>query len=181
MKRQCIAILSGVILLICLAGASVAFAQSDGDAAPVNNDAGALPPGATYEGGVVSHPITSDQENLHLLAGYYYNNPREWKRIYNDNRSVIRNPNRLPVGQTLKIQVGEGWKPRFTYAEWLQMANRNGQWHSGQPWRRARTGGVSAAPQQNAAEPTPAPQAAEPTPEPTPAPEQPAAETPPAE
>lgn len=188
MKRQFFAMFVGLVLCACLVCASAAFAQGDGRLAPVNGDAGALPSGATYEGGVVSHPITSDQENLHLLAGYYYNNPREWKRIYHDNRGVIRNPNRLPVGQTLKIQVGEGWKPRFTYAEWLQMANRNGQWHSGQSWRRARTGGVPAAtPPQQAAEPTPAPQVTEPpaqeTPvaEVTPAPEQPAAETPPAE
>ena len=191
MKRQFFAMFGGLVLCACLVCASAAFAQGDGRLAPVNGDAGTLPAGATYEGGVVSHPITSDQENLHLLAGYYYNNPREWKRIYHDNRGVIRNPNRLPVGQTLKIHVGEGWKPRFTYAEWLQMANRNGQWHSGQPWRRARTGNVpAAAPQQNAAEPTPAPQetpqvteppAAEATPDATPAPEQSAAETPAAE
>ena len=202
MKRQFFAMVGGLVLCACLVCASAAFAQGDGRLAPVNGDAGALPSGATYEGGVVSHPITSDQENLHLLAGYYYNNPREWKRIYHDNRGVIRNPNRLPVGQTLKIQVGEGWKPRFTYAEWLQMANRNGQWHSGQSWRRARTGGVPAAPQQHTAEPTPAPQEtpqvteppaqetpAEATPVPaetpvseaTPAEEQPASETPPAE
>lgn len=191
MKRQLFAMFGGLILLCCLVCASAAFAQSDGHLAPVNGDAGALPAGAAYEGGVVSHPIASDQENLHLLAGYYYNNPREWKRIYNDNRGVIRNPNRLQVGQTLKIHVGEGWKPRFTYAEWLQMANRNGQWQSGQPWRRARTGSVpAAAPQQNAAEPMSAPQevpqvteppAAEATPDATPAPEQSAAETPAAE
>jgi len=187
MKREVFAMFGGLVLSVCLACASAAFAQSDGSVAPVNGDVGALPAGATYEGGVVSHPITSDQENLHLLAGYYYNNPREWKRIYNDNRGVIRNPNRLPVGQMLKIQVGEGWKPRFTYAEWLQMANRNGQWHSGQPWRRARSGGTPVtAPQQQTAELTPAPQATEPpapeaTPEATPAPEQPAAEATPAE
>ncbi|GAK50795.1 predicted membrane protein [Candidatus Moduliflexus flocculans] len=187
MKREVFAMFGGLILSVCLACASVASAQSDGNLTSVNGDVGALPAGATYEGGVVSHPITSDQENLHLLAGYYYNNPREWKRIYNDNRSIIRNPNRLPVGQTLKIQVGEGWKPHFTYAEWLQMANRNGQWHSGQTWRRARSGGVPVtAPRERAAKSTPAPQVTEPpaqeTPsaEVTPAPEQPAAETPPA-
>lgn len=187
MKRQVFAMFGGLVLCVCLACASGTFAQSDGRLAPANGDMGALPAGATYEGGVVSHPITSDQENLHLLAGYYYNNPREWKRIYNDNRSIIRNPNRLPVGQTLKIQVGEGWKPHFTYAEWLQMANRNGQWHSGQPWQRARTGGAPvAAPRERAAKSTPAPQVTEPpahetpTAEVTPVPEQPAAETPPA-
>ncbi len=186
MKRQLLAMFGGLALCVCLACASVE-AQSDGRVAPVNGNDGALPPGAVYEGGVVSHPIASDQENLHLLAGYYYNNPREWKRIYNDNRGVIRNPNRLPVGKTLKIQVGDGWKPRFTYTEWLQTANRNGQWHSGQTWRRARSGAAVPAPEQNAAEPTPAPQAteppaAEPTPEATPAPEMtPAAEAAPAD
>ena len=179
-----------IISVVCMGWFSLAFAQASGSLAPVDGDQTALPAGATYEGGVVSHPITSTDENLHLLAGYYYNNPREWKRIYNDNRKIIRNPNRLPVGQTLKIHVGEGWKPRFSYAQWLQTANRNGQWKSGQPWRRARGPQVfapTASVEKTAAEtPVAAPQPeqptqAEPTPADTPQPEQPAVQATPAD
>ncbi len=97
-----------------------------------------LPPEAVYEGTQVRHVITSTQENLHLLAGYYYGNPRLWKKIYQQNRDVIANPNRLPVGQTLRIEVGEGWKPKFAYQDWFRLATRNGQWASGQQWQRAR-------------------------------------------
>lgn len=181
-----------IVSVICMAWmgwSAVAFAQGSGYLAPGSGEQDSLPSGATYENGVVSHPITSTDENLHLLAGYYYNNPRAWKKIYNANRKIIRNPNRLPVGKTLKIHVGEGWKPRFSYTEWLQTANRNGQWKAGEAWRRARgpqvsapTAGTEAAPAET---PVAAPQpeqpaqdqpAAEPTPEATPAPEQPAAE-----
>lgn len=181
-----------IVSVMCMAWMgwpAAAFAQGSGYLAPGSGEQDSLPSGATYENGVVSHPIASTDENLHLLAGYYYNNPRAWKKIYNANRKIIRNPNRLPVGKTLKIHVGEGWKPRFSYAEWLQTANRNGQWKAGEAWRRARGPQVSApiagtdaapvaapqpeqpAPDQPAAEPTP-----EATPAETPAPEQPAAE-----
>ena len=185
-----------IVSVICMAWmgwSAVAFAQGSGYLAPGSGEQDSLPSGATYENGVVSHPITSTDENLHLLAGYYYNNPRAWKKIYNANRKIIRNPNRLPVGKTLKIHVGEGWKPRFSYTEWLQTANRNGQWKAGEAWRRARGPQVSAptagtdvapaeapvaAPQpeqpaqdQPAAEPTPEQPAAEAMPEETPAPQ----------
>ena len=115
----------------------LALAQGDGLITPLRGEGG-LPPGAVHQGDLVLHPITSPQENLHLLAGYYYGNPREWKRIYQENRAIIRNPNRLPIGETLKIQVGETWKPRFSYEEWFRLANRNGQWESGKSWKRAR-------------------------------------------
>ena len=109
-----------IVSVMCMAWMgwpAAAFAQGSGYLAPGSGEQDSLPAGATYENGVVSHPIASTDENLHLLAGYYYNNPRAWKKIYNANRKIIRNPNRLPVGKTLKIHVGEGWKPRFSYAE----------------------------------------------------------------
>ena len=190
-----------IVSVMCMAWmgwSAAAFAQGSGYLAPGSGEQDSLPSGATYENGVVSHPITSTDENLHLLAGYYYNNPRAWKKIYNANRKIIRNPNRLPVGKTLKIHVGEGWKPRFSYAEWLQTANRNGQWKAGEAWRRARgpqvsapTAGTDAAPAEapvaapQPEQPAPDQPAAEPTPEATPAetpaPEQPAAEATPEE
>ena len=129
----------GMFCTLMAVAAQSGFAQDNGVIQALGPDNGGLPPGAVYENGIVSHPLTSAEENLHLLAGYYYSNPREWKRIYNDNRNVIRNPNRLPVGQTLKIHVGENWKPLFSYEEWFRLANRNGQWKPGQPWRPARS------------------------------------------
>lgn len=166
-------ILLGVFPQICAA-------QDNGMIAPQSGENGGLPPGAVYENGIVSHPISSAEENLHLLAGYYFQNPREWKRIYNENRNVISNPNRLPVGQTLQIHVGEHWKPLFSYEEWFRLANRNGQWKSGQPWKpvRSASGAPSAPPEQSTRPEKNPPASTPPKPEPTPQvavePEQPA-------
>jgi hypothetical protein len=83
----------------------------------------------------VAHVIASN-ENLHLLAAYYYGDPRQWTRIYRDNQQMLRNPNVLPVGQTLQISVEAGWTPVFDYEEWFRLATRNGEWVPGQ-WQRA--------------------------------------------
>ncbi|MCP4399337.1 MAG: hypothetical protein GY801_18795 [bacterium] len=144
-------IINLVTLLVMLGSfTQICTAQDEGVIKTISAENGDLPPGAVYENGVVSHPIGSAEENLHLLAGYYYRNPREWKRIYKDNRNVISNPNTLPVGQTLKIHVGENWKPLFSYEEWFRLANRNGQWKPGRSWQPARvssgTGTAPAAP-----------------------------------
>jgi hypothetical protein len=131
----------GVCVVSLWCWVPVAFAQRTGFLAPLPADVSSyqelLPPGAVHEGTQVLHKIHSEKENLHLLAGYYYGNPREWKKIYQDNRDVIKNPNRLPVGQTIRIQVGETWRPRFAYQEWFNLATRNGEWKPGQPWQRA--------------------------------------------
>lgn len=143
------------------------FAQGGGflSSSPTEN---MLPPEAVHEGTQVLHKITSVQENLHLLAGYYYGNTRLWKKIYNDNRSVIKNPNRLPVGQTLRIQVEETWRPKFSYQEWLRLATRNGEWKPGVPWQRAVKVPVPKSPPPGAGK-APLPEAqATPTPQETP-------------
>ncbi len=135
-------IFAGCVVFIVIGfGGPHSFAQTDGLLRPLAGNGDGLPAGAVYENGVVLHPITSSEENLHLLAGFYYRNPRDWKRIYHNNRQIIKNPNRLPVGQTLKIEVGKNWKPLFSYDEWFRLANRNGQWH---PKRsRSNAGGSS--------------------------------------
>lgn len=117
-----------------------------------------LPPGAVYEREYVQHPVQSSQENLHLLASFYYGNPREWRRIYDDNRAVIANPNRLPVGEVLRIHVGANWQPYVAYDTWFALAVRNGEWQPGVPWQRARTAKVPlTAPASTAPAPTPRP------------------------
>jgi len=51
----------------------------------------------------VEHSVRSG-DNLHLIAGYYYGNPREWKRVWKANRKVLANPNRLSPGRVLRIE-----------------------------------------------------------------------------
>lgn len=58
----------------------------------------------------VEHRIRSG-DNLHLIAGYYYKDPRQWKRIWRANRAAIRQPNLLSPGKVLRVetQPGQGW------------------------------------------------------------------------
>jgi len=149
MRSVTIAIWVGVWIVSLCFGAQVAFAQEEGWLAPLPADSASnqnmLPAGAVYEGTQVLHKISSTKENLHLLAAYYYGNPRLWKKIYDNNRNLIKNPNRLPVGQTIRINVGEAWQPKFSYQEWFNRALRNGEWKSGQRWQKT-SGAPAAAP-----------------------------------
>ena len=51
----------------------------------------------------VEHTIQSG-DNLHLIAGYYYGDPRQWKRIWKTNRKAVPGPNRLAPGRVLRIE-----------------------------------------------------------------------------
>jgi len=64
------------------------------------------------------HRVGKD-ENLHILAAYYYGDARQWPKVYNLNKKAIRNPNVLHEGQMLKIEVPPGWQPRFSLPEFM--------------------------------------------------------------
>lgn len=61
------------------------------------------PAPARSEATSTEHTIRSG-DNLHLIAGYYYGNPREWKRIWKANRKALAGPSRLTPGKTLRIE-----------------------------------------------------------------------------
>ena len=42
-------------------------------------------------------------DDLHLIAGYYYGDARQWERIWGANRDQIRNPNVIERGTLLRI------------------------------------------------------------------------------
>ena len=42
-------------------------------------------------------------DDLHLIAGYYYGDARQWERIWGANRDQIRNPNVIERGGLLRI------------------------------------------------------------------------------
>jgi hypothetical protein len=86
-----------------------------------------IPPEAQDLPRQILHQV-SGRENLHLLAGYYYGDPRQWKKIYYANRRKIKNPNRLENGQILKIPVRKDWYPKYDYQEWIRLAQRGGEW-----------------------------------------------------
>jgi hypothetical protein len=47
------------------------------------------------------------EDNLHLIAGYYYGDARQWERIWQSNKSQIRNPNVIQPGALLRIPDAE--------------------------------------------------------------------------
>lgn len=147
MKNVINAFLIGIYASIVLLSAQVVWAQGEGFIAPLSPGSSVqqsdLPPGATYQGGQVLHVVLAG-ENLHLLAAYYYGDPRQWARIYRENRSVIPNPGVLRVGQKLRISVSEGWQPVVSYQEWFRLATRNGEWAPRGRRRVLRTSGRSA-------------------------------------
>jgi nucleoid-associated protein YgaU len=55
----------------------------------------------------VEHTIQSG-DNLHLIAAYYYGNPRQWKRVWKSNRKALKGPNLLVPGSTLRIEGSTG-------------------------------------------------------------------------
>ncbi|MFQ5840315.1 MAG: hypothetical protein ACE5HK_06310 [Candidatus Methylomirabilales bacterium] len=55
---------------------------------------------------------------LFLIAGYYYNDPNQWERIYRANRDRIKNPHRIEKGLVLRIPLPPDWEPRAPYQEW---------------------------------------------------------------
>lgn len=64
-----------------------------------------LAPGpARCEDQTVEHTIRSG-DNLHLIAGYYYGDPRQWKRIWKSNRTAIVSANRLVPGRVLRVEA----------------------------------------------------------------------------
>jgi hypothetical protein len=42
-------------------------------------------------------------DDLHLIAGYYYGDARQWERIWQANKAQIRNPNLIERGALLRV------------------------------------------------------------------------------
>jgi hypothetical protein len=127
MKRLTITLgISFAVLWIVLVGSSMAQEGFIKPLPPEPADKD-LPPEAQNLRHEVLHQVSS-MENLHLLAAYYYGDPRQWAKIYHANRGKIKNPNRLQIGQILRIPVQRGWSPRYNYEEWFQLATRGGEW-----------------------------------------------------
>jgi len=63
------------------------------------------------------HQVQSN-DNLHLLAAYYYGDARQWVQILNTNRDGIRNPSVIQPGQILRISLSPSWNPSEPYLEW---------------------------------------------------------------
>ena len=61
---------------------------------------------------LIIHTVKSGEE-LHLLAGYYFLDCRQWVNIYQANMGTIVNPNKIYPGQELYVFVDADWTPPF--------------------------------------------------------------------
>lgn len=109
-----LAVMFGGSLLL----SSLSFAQgSISDGVCCNHGVSQIPAGQQC---MLLHQV-GPEENLHMLSAYYYGNARGWRRIYNLNKKQIRNPNKIIVGQVLRIQIAPCWTPRFPLDEFLRI------------------------------------------------------------
>ena len=96
---------------------------------PVSADSGSGSPDSLD----ALHEVTPG-DTLHLIAGYYYEDARQWVRIRRANRQQVPNPNVIERGALLLIPAISA--PDEDYAEFVSRVRR-------QPDRT----GASAAPQ----------------------------------
>jgi hypothetical protein len=61
-------------------------------------------------------------DDLHLLAGYYYGDARQWERIWQANRDQVSNPNRIRRGTLLHIP--DTTPPAEPYADFVARTRR---------------------------------------------------------
>jgi len=73
--------------------------------------------------GVIEHLIQKG-DNLHLISGYYFKDPRMWQKIFSLNRMTITNPNLLRPGDILKIKADPTRQWDIPYADFLARVQR---------------------------------------------------------
>lgn len=64
-------------------------------------------------------------DNLHLIAGYYYRDPRQWRKIVQLNRASVTRPNLLLPGRTLRVEVTPGLTWDIPYEEFRARVRGN--------------------------------------------------------
>ncbi|NOT00138.1 MAG: LysM peptidoglycan-binding domain-containing protein [Phycisphaerales bacterium] len=80
------------------------YSTTPAESTPTSYDT-ATDPG--YDSGPVSGSgrthVVAKGDTLFKLARQYYNDQSKWRDIYNANRSIMSDPNRLKVGQELVL------------------------------------------------------------------------------
>lgn len=105
--QRCLLILP--IALIVMISLGVPVSAADSPASPDTLDADAL------------HEVAPG-DNLHLIAGYYYGDARQWERIWRANRRQVPNPN--VIGRGTLLLVPEITVPEEPYAEFVARVRR---------------------------------------------------------
>ncbi len=105
-----------LLLPLLLLGAGVVVAQET---------ATGLPEPGSFEQAMADLPVealhqVTVEDNLHLIAAYYYGDARQWPKVYTANRTLIgRNPHIIHKGQVLTINLPAGWAPLEPYGHFL--------------------------------------------------------------
>jgi len=98
-----------VLLLLCT-GVGTAQQAGTGEPAP-----------GSFEEMLANLPVEAlhqvqREDNLHLIAAYYYGDARQWPRVYTANRGLIgKNPSVIHRGQVLKVLLPAGWAPLVSH------------------------------------------------------------------
>lgn len=114
---------AGMLLFILLVWTGVATAQETATGEPA--------PGS-FEEMLANLPVEAlhqvqREDNLHLIAAYYYGDARQWPRVYTANRALIgKNPSVIHKAQILKILLPAGWAPLEPYDHFLARVRATG-------------------------------------------------------
>jgi len=69
-------------------------------------------------GEIITHEV-AERDNLSLIAGYYYKDPRQWKRVFDRNSAMLTDPNVIVPGTLLKIETDPESQWDIPYGEFL--------------------------------------------------------------
>ena len=100
--------------------------------APAQETAMGQPAPGSFEQTLANLPVEAlhqvqREDNLHLIAAYYYGDARQWPRVYAANRTLIgANPSVIHRGQVLKILLPAGWAPLEPYDRFLARVRATG-------------------------------------------------------
>jgi hypothetical protein len=114
---------AGTLLAALLWSTGVAVAEQPGTG---------MPEPGSFEETLANLPVEAlhqvkTEDNLHLIAAYYYGDARQWPRVYAANRTLIgKNPSVIHRGQILKILLPAGWAPLEPYDRFLARVRATG-------------------------------------------------------
>lgn len=100
--------------------------------APAQETATGEPEPGSFEQTLANLPVEAlhqvkTEDNLHLIAAYYYGDARQWPRVYAANRTLIgKNPSVIHRGQVLKVLLPAGWAPLEPYDRFLARVRATG-------------------------------------------------------
>lgn len=69
-------------------------------------------------GEIITHEV-EEGDNLYVIAGYYYKDPRQWKRVFDLNSAMLTDPDLIMPGTLLKIEADPAKQWHIPYGEFL--------------------------------------------------------------